>query len=48
MYLVQHLYNNWFRELDYDKIAAASVLVSCVVLGLIALLGRGWDREGQT
>lgn len=48
MYLVQHLYNNWFRELVYDKIAAASVLVSCVVLGLIALLGRGWDREGQT
>ena len=48
MYLVQHLYNNWFRELDYDKIAAASVLVSCVVLGLIPLLGRGWDREGQT
>ena len=48
MYLVQHLYNNWFRELDYDKIAAASVLVSCVVLGLIALLRRGWDREEQT
>lgn len=44
MYLVQHLYNNWFRELDYDKIAAASVLVSCVVLGLIALLRRAWDR----
>lgn len=44
MYLVQHLYNNWFRELDYDKIAAASVLVSCVVLGLIALLRRVWDR----
>lgn len=45
MYLVQHLYNNWFRELDYDKIAAASVLVSCVVLGLIALLRRAWDKE---
>lgn len=45
MYLVQHLYNNWFRELDYDKIAAASVLVSCVVLVLIALLRRAWDKE---
>lgn len=45
MYLVQHLYNNWFRELDYDKIAAASVLVSCVVLALIALLRRAWDKE---
>ena len=47
MYLVQHLYNNWFRELDYDKIAAASVLVSCVVLVLIALLRRAWDKEDQ-
>ncbi len=45
MYLVQHLYNNWFRALDYDKIAAASVLVSGVVLGLIALLRRAWARE---
>lgn len=44
MYLVQHLYNNWFRELDYDKIAAASVLVSCVVLALIVLLRRAWDK----
>ena len=39
MYLIQHLYNNWFRDLDYDKIAAASVLVSLAVLGLIALFG---------
>lgn len=44
MYLVQHLYNNRFRELDYDKIAAASVLVSCVVPALIALLRRAWDK----
>lgn len=45
MYLVQHLYNNWFRDLDYDKIAAASVMVSAVVFGLIALLGRSWREE---
>lgn len=45
MYLVQHLYNNWFRDLDYDKIAAASVLVSVVVFGLIALLRRSWREE---
>lgn len=46
MYLVQHLYNNWFRDLEYDKIAAASVLVSVVVFGLIALLRRSWREEG--
>lgn len=45
MYLLQHLYNNWFRELDYDKIAAASVMTSAVVFTLIALLGRAWDKE---
>ena len=47
MYLIQHLYNNWFRELDYDKIAAASVLVSLAVLGLIALFGLT-GREADT
>lgn len=45
MYLLQHLYNNWFRELSFDKIAAGSVLTSAVVFGLILLLKRAWDRE---
>ena len=45
MYLLQHLYNNWFRELAFDKIAAGPVLTSAVVFGLILLLKRAWDRE---
>ena len=45
MYLLQHLYNNWFRELDFDKIAAASVMTSAVVFLLIGLLRNAWDRE---
>lgn len=45
MYLLQHLYNNWFRELDFDKIAAASVMTSAVIFVLIGLLRRAWDRE---
>lgn len=45
MYLLQHLYNNWFRELDYDKIAAASVMTSAVVFLLIGCLGRAWNKE---
>lgn len=44
MYLLQHLYNNWFRELSFDKIAAGSVLTSAVVFALILLLKRAWDR----
>ena len=47
MYLLQHLYNNWFRVLDYDKIAAASVLTGGIALVLISLLRRLWDREGE-
>lgn len=45
MYLLQHLYNNWFRELDFDKIAAASVMTSAVVFILIGLLRKAWDGE---
>ena len=45
MYLLQHLYNNWFRELDFDKIAAASVMTAAVVFILIGLLRKAWDRE---
>ena len=45
MYFLQHLYNNWFRELDFDKIAAASVMPSAVVFLLIGLLRKAWDRE---
>lgn len=45
MYLLQHLYNNWFRELDYDKIAAGSVMTSAAVFILIALLQRAWEKE---
>ena len=45
MYLLQHLYNNWFRKLDFDKIAAASVMTSGVVFLLIGLLRKAWDGD---
>lgn len=45
MYLLQHLYNNWFRELDFDKIAAASVMTSAVVFILIGFLRKAWDGK---
>lgn len=38
MYLLQHLFNNWFRELSMDKLAAAAVVVAGVILLLIFLL----------
>lgn len=45
MYLLQHLYNNWFRELDFDKIAAAGVMCSVVIFLLIGMLRQAWDKE---
>ncbi|MBQ7372031.1 MAG: sugar ABC transporter permease [Blautia sp.] len=47
MYLMQHLYNNWFRELSFDKIAAAAVWNALVVFVLILLLKRAWDTEDK-
>lgn len=45
MYLLQHLYNNWFRELSFDKISAAAVITAVVVFALILVLRRSWETE---
>lgn len=45
MYLLQHLYNNWFRELSFDKISAAAVVNALVVLTLILVLRRTWEKN---
>lgn len=45
MYLLQHLYNNWFRELSFDRIAATAVLNGGVVFLFILFLQRAWDTE---
>lgn len=45
MYLLQHLYNNWFRELSFDKVAATAVMNAGVVFLLILFLRRAWDTE---
>ncbi len=45
MYLLSHLFNNWFAALDLDKMAAGAVCMAAVLLGFIllfsALLLRG-------
>lgn len=45
MYLLQHLFNNWFRELSFDKMAAASILMAIVIFILIMLLQRAWEKQ---
>ena len=45
MYLLQHLFNNWFRELSLDKMSAAAVVIAFLILILILGLQHSWDRE---
>lgn len=42
MYLLQHLFNNWFINLELDKMAAAAVCVGTVLFLVILLLQRVW------
>lgn len=46
IYLMQHLFNNWFRELSLDKMAAGAVVNASVILALVLLLARAWEKEG--
>ncbi len=45
MYLLQHLFNNWFVNLELDKMAASAVCVGAVLFAVILLLQRLWDHE---
>lgn len=48
MYLLQHLFNNWFTNLEFDKMAAAAVTIAAVLFGFILLLQRMWDKEEES
>lgn len=45
IYLLQHLFNNWFVNLDFDKMAAAAVCVGGVLLVAIMALQYMWDKD---
>lgn len=45
IYLIQNVFNNWYINLEQDKLAAGTVLLA-VILGIITLvLQRQWDKE---
>lgn len=46
IYLLQHLFNNWFRDLSVDKMSAGAVVLSAVIFLLVMLLQRSWEKEG--
>lgn len=45
MYLLQHLFNNWYRDLSLDKMSAAAVVTGGIIFLLILALQKIWDRE---
>ena len=42
MYLLQHLFNNWYRDLAIDKMSAAAVITGLVIMALIITGGIGF------
>ncbi|MEY8266446.1 sugar ABC transporter permease [Lachnospiraceae bacterium 64-25] len=44
IYLLQHLFNNWFVNLELDKMAAAAVCTGGFLMMVILLLQRLWDK----
>ena len=44
MYLLQHLFNNWFTKMDFDKMAAAAVCMGLLLFAAIMLLQKLWDE----
>lgn len=45
MYLLQHLFNNWYRNMDFDKMAAAAVTTGICILILVMALSKVWEKE---
>ena len=46
IYMIQHLFNNWFRELELNKLAAGAVIDSVVLIILILFLQKCWKKGG--
>ena len=46
IYMIQHLFHNWFRELELNKLAAGAVIDSVVLIILILFLQKCWKKGG--
>lgn len=46
IYMLQHLFNNWFVNMDLDKMAAAAVVCGIFLCLFILLLQRLWEKSG--
>lgn len=47
MYLLQHLFNNWFVKMDIGKITAAAVMVTLIICILVGGLNYGLSKQAK-
>ena len=45
IYLLQHVFNNWFVNLELDKMAAAAVCTGVFLMMIILILQKLWDQN---
>lgn len=48
IYLLQHLFNNWFLSLSVDKMAAGSVMLTLVIGIFVGILALCWEKGEET
>ena len=50
IYMLQHIFNNWFKEFSVDKMSAGAVLsavsILLFLLAVFMLLDKGRRRDG--
>ena len=44
IYMLQHLFNNWYGNLDVDKMCAGAVMMAILVFILILLMQKIMNR----
>ena len=47
LYMLQHLFNNWFLKLDMQKMTAAAVMLA-FILGLILIGSQKIEEKWRT
>ncbi len=45
IYMLQHLFNNWFTKLDIQKMSAGAVMMAAVASILLCLLEQWNERQ---
>lgn len=48
MYLLQHLFQNWYRELSLDKLSAAAVVIAVVITLLVLPIQKAFYLERKS